>query len=155
MHIIVQCLAGISAAALVDSLTPGKILYSNALSPAVSPARGLWIEAFLTAQLVLTVLLLLRGPHPNKFAAVGVALSVFMGHMTGVNFTGTGINPARSLGPNVAMHSFPSTDWIYYIGPLIGALIAAALFGLLNYLRNCVEEVEDEELIADRDNRGL
>jgi aquaporin related protein len=144
LYIAVQLVAGISAAALVDALTPGPLLVSNALAADISPARGLWIEAILTAQLVLTVLIVIRGPYPPVFSAVGVSLSVFMGHITSVNFTGTGINPARSLGPNVVMADFPSTAWVYYVGPVMGAFIAVAVFGLLGFLGSSVSERDPE-----------
>jgi aquaporin related protein len=145
LHIIMQLLAAICAAALVDALTPGPILFNNRLASDVSVARGVWIEALLTAQLVLTVLLLTRGPYTAKFAAVGIALSLFMGHMTGVNFTSTGINPARSLGPNVVMKSFPGSTWVYYVGPIIGALIATAMFAMLRFLRSTVVRHDEED----------
>jgi aquaporin related protein len=145
LHVIVQLIAAICAAALVDALTPGPILFSNKLAAGISVARGVWIEALLTAQLVLTVLLLTRGPYTSKFAAVGIALSVFMGHMTGVNFTGTGINPARSLGPNVAMASFPGSTWVYYVGPVIGALIAVAMYAMLRFLGSIVHKQNSED----------
>lgn len=41
------------------------------------------------------------------------------------------MNPARSLGPSVISHSFPVYHWIYYVGPLIGSLIATGLYSLL------------------------
>lgn len=145
LHIIIQLIAAICAAALVDALTPGPILFDNKLAAGVSVARGVWIEALLTAQLVLTVLLLTRGPYISKTAAVGISLSVFMGHMTGVNFTGTGINPARSLGPNVVMASFPGYTWVYYVGPLIGVLIAVAMYAMLRFLRSIVYKQDSEE----------
>jgi hypothetical protein len=45
-----------------------------------------------------------------------------------VYFTGAGINPARAFGPDVVLHSFPSYHWIYWIGPILGALLASSFF---------------------------
>ena len=38
------------------------------------------------------------------------------------------LNPARSLGPAVVTHDFPGYFWIYWIGPGLGALLAAGFY---------------------------
>ena len=53
---------------------------------------------------------------------------------TGVYFTGGSLNPARSFGPSVVARSFPSHHWIYWIGPCLGGLLAAAYYKLVKYL---------------------
>ena len=55
--------------------------------------------------------------------------------MLGVYFTGGSLNPARSLGPAVVTRDFPSYFWIYFIGPILGALLASGFYALLKYLR--------------------
>lgn len=44
------------------------------------------------------------------------------------------MNPARSLGPATVNHSFPHYFWIYWIGPLLGSLLACAFYVLLKML---------------------
>lgn len=86
----------------------------------MSVTRGLFLEMFLTAQLVLIVIM-----HPggaSKPAYVG--LTLFIGHMSGVFFSGGSLNPARTLGPAVVI-GFSSFDWIYLVGPVMGAALAA------------------------------
>lgn len=41
------------------------------------------------------------------------------------------MNPARSLGPSVVSGRFPGYHWIYYVGPIIGSLLATGLYSLL------------------------
>ena len=50
----------------------------------------------------------------------------------GVYYSGAGINPARAFGPDVVNHSFPGYHWIYWIGPLLGSLLAAFFYYLLD-----------------------
>lgn len=53
----------------------------------------------------------------------------------GVHFTGGSLNPARSLGPAVVLGRWPEYFWIYFIGPILGALLASGFYSLLNFLR--------------------
>lgn len=53
---------------------------------------------------------------------------------TGVYFTGGSLNPARSFGPAVVNRSFPGYHWIYWVGPLLGALLSAGFFKFIKML---------------------
>jgi aquaporin Z len=48
----------------------------------------------------------------------------------GAPHTGASMNPARSLGPDVATGTFP-VIWAYFVGPLVGAALAATAFTVL------------------------
>lgn len=127
-------LAGIAAAAVASGLTPGPLNVSNKLGDGVSHVRGLFIEVFLTAQLVLAVLVLAVEKHKATFLApVGIGLALFVIHMAGVPYDGCSVNPARSLGPEV-VSGFQGYDWIFYVGPFLGSLLAAGLYRLLKIL---------------------
>lgn len=41
------------------------------------------------------------------------------------------MNPARSLGPDVINRDFPGYHWIYWVGPLLGCLVACGFYGFL------------------------
>ncbi|KAL7791052.1 aquaporin-like protein [Trichoderma afarasin] len=130
-----QIAAGIAAAATVSGLLPGPLSVTNSLGSGTSIVQGLFIEMFLTAQLVLTVYFLAVEKHRATFLApVGIGVSVFIAHMAGTNFTGTGINPVRSLGPAVVTGSFNGYHWIYWLGPCLGALLSFTVYSLLKGL---------------------
>ncbi|KKA27749.1 hypothetical protein TD95_001268 [Thielaviopsis punctulata] len=132
--IIVQLVAGIAAAGMADALTPGPLTVANTLGNGVSKAQGVFLEMFLTAQLVIVVYFLAVEKHKATFLApIGVGMSVFMAHMVGVYLTGCSINPARALGPAV-IAGFPGYHWIYWLGPLMGALLAYAVYKVLTML---------------------
>lgn len=131
---IAQLAGGIAGAALVAALTPfgGVENVTTVLSDGVNAGQGLFIEAFLTAILVLTVLFLAAEKHKaTHLAPIGIGLVLLACHLFGVAWTGCGINPARSLGPAVVTASFPRTHWVYWIGPLIGSLMAVGFYLLL------------------------
>ncbi|KAK6425951.1 Aquaporin-1, partial [Oleoguttula sp. CCFEE 5521] len=104
------------------------------------------IEMFLTAELVFTIFMLAAEKHKGTFLApVGIGLSLFIAELSGVYFTGGksylssistpqsnilpgSLNPARSFGPCVVLHTFPGYHWIYWLGPALGAILAVLFY---------------------------
>lgn len=130
-----QMIAGMAAAGAASAMTPGEILFANALGGGCSKSRGLFIEAFGTAILCSTVMFMAVEKHkatPLAPLAIGVAL--FVGHLICVYYTGAGLNPARSFGPCIAARSFPVYHWIYWVGPMIGSFMSALLWKILKFL---------------------
>lgn len=144
-----QIVAAIAAAAVVDGLLPLPLNATNTLKNGTTPVQGLFLEMFLTAQLVLAVYFLAVEKHPATFLApIGIGISVFIAHIAGTNYTGTGINPARSFGPAV-ISGFVHYHWIYWLGPCMGALLAFGLYSILKWLEygtaNPGQDAEDVE----------
>lgn len=134
--VISQLVGGIAAAAVVSALFPGELGVATTLGRGTSVVQGLFIEMFLTAQLVFVIIMVAAEKHKATFlapAAIGAAF--FLTQLTGVCFTGGSLNPARSLGPAVVNAQFPGYFWIYVVGPGLGALLASAFYSLLKYLR--------------------
>ncbi|KAK4495449.1 hypothetical protein PRZ48_013780 [Zasmidium cellare] len=132
---IAQILGSMAASGVVSALFPGPMAVSTTLSSGTSVARGLFIEMFLTAQLVFTIFMLAAEKHKGTFIApIGIGLSLFIAELSGVFFTGGSLNPARSFGPCVVLHSFPGYHWIYWLGPALGALIAVGFYRLVKVL---------------------
>ena len=99
---------------------------------ATRPPEGLALEsvafeALLTFGLVLMVLGMANGPKlsgPYVPFAVG-AYIMALGSLGGP-FEGAAMNPARALGPDVALGDL-STWWVYLVGPCAGAVIATGV----------------------------
>jgi aquaporin related protein len=134
---------------------PGDVgVVNTTLSAGTSIAQGLFIEMFMTAELVFVVLMLAAEKSKDTFIApIGIGLSLFVAmmggisfpscgdddigygnwHMTGVYFTGGSLNPARSFGPAVASRSFVGYHWIYWLGPVLGALLASLYYRFVKH----------------------
>ena len=52
----------------------------------------------------------------------------------GVYYTGGSLNPTRSFGVHCVTHDFPNYHWIYWIGPFLGAVIAAGYYKFAKYM---------------------
>ncbi|KNG88879.1 aquaporin [Aspergillus nomiae NRRL 13137] len=130
-----QIVGGIASAGVVSALFPGPLNVSTRLGGGASISQGLFIEMFLTAQLVFVIIMLAVVKHKSTFLApVGIGLVFFVTEMIGDYYTGGSLNPARSLGPDVINRSFPGYHWIYWVGPLLGSLLACGFFGLLRMM---------------------
>ena len=73
-------------------------------------------------------------------AAIAIGGAVGLDALFGGPVTGASMNPARSFGPALAAGEF-SDFWIYVVGPLAGASLAALAY---QWIR-----VEDDEISAD------
>jgi aquaporin related protein len=68
------------------------------------------------------------------FDTIGIGLSLFVAELTGVYFTGGSLNPARSFGPAVVNMDFVSYHWIYWVGPVLGSIVAAGFYKFIKIL---------------------
>ena len=124
-----QVIGGIAAAGVVSALFPGPLNVRTVLRGETSITQGLFIEMFLTAQLVFTIFMLAAEKHKATFIApVGIGLSLFIAELSGVKsstfqsyvfliilgvfYTGGSLNPARSFGPDVIVRSFYTYHWV-------------------------------------------
>ncbi|CUM67415.1 uncharacterized protein PRCAT00005109001 [Priceomyces carsonii] len=119
---VTQIISGMCAAGAASAMIAGPITFANIKQPDVSVTRGLFLEATGICLLNLAVFMT---NEPFK-----IGFSLFLGHLFCVDTTGAGINPARAFGPCVAARSFPGYHWIYWIGPIIGAIVSAAIYDI-------------------------
>jgi aquaporin TIP len=98
-------------------------------------SRALVLEMILTFFLVWAVFATAvdeRGAF-KAIAGLAIGLTITIDVFVGGPITGAAMNPARAFGPEVAAN-FWASGWIYWIGPIVGALVAALGYEYL-YLR--------------------
>lgn len=135
VHWVSQILAGMAAGGAASAMTPGKVLFANSLGLGCSKSRGLFLEMFGTAILCFTVLMTAIESRDGSFmASLPIGISLFIAHLALTAYTGTGVNPARSLGAALAARSFPVYFWIYWVGPILGASLAWFIWQTLHWL---------------------
>ena len=102
---------------------------ANACSYGV--ANGLIVEIVLTALFVLVVLGATSKTNgaTNNFAGLAIGLSLILIHLVGIHFTGTSVNPARSIGPALFEGGQALADlWVFIVGPLVGGALASCIW---------------------------
>lgn len=129
-------LVGIFGMGGVTDLTGG--LGTNGLAGVNgSFVAGLLVEVVLTFIFVLTIL----GVTSSKFkhgslAGLVIGLTLTFVHIFGIGLTGTSVNPARSIGPAIVAaitgNAAPLASlWVFIVGPLVGAALAAIIYRFL------------------------
>ena len=84
--VVAQLLGAIASAGVVSALFPGPLRVQTQLSDGTSIVRGLFIEMFLTAELVFTIFMLAAEKNRATFIApVGIGLSLFIAELSGMS----------------------------------------------------------------------
>ena len=109
-----------SAIAAIDKTHLG----TPALAVTVTPVNGIVIEALLTIFLVWAVYGTAVSPLAPRIAGFGIGLTVMTDILIGGPLTGAAMNPARWLATAVPA-GFYDNWYVYWVGPLLGAAIAA------------------------------
>ncbi|GFP82360.1 aquaporin tip1-3 [Phtheirospermum japonicum] len=104
-----------------------------ALSSGVTASNAVIFEIVMTFGLVYTVYATAVDP---KKGDIGIIAPIAIGFIVGANilaggaFTGASMNPAVSFGPAVVSWTWDN-HWVYWLGPFVGAGIAALIYELL------------------------
>ena len=135
-YIVGQVIGAILAAAALylfvttsPGLAEGTTTGANAC--AAGQLNGFIVECFLTFIFVLVVLGATSKTNgaTNNFAGLAIGLSLILIHLVGIRFTGTSVNPARSIGPAIfAGGQALSELWVFIVGPLAGGALAAGIW---------------------------
>ena len=88
---------------------------------------------FGTFIFVLSILGVTSKAEFGKVAGLVIGGSLTLVHLMGIAFTGTSVNPARSLGPALMLKGDAlSCVWVFWVGPLVGAAVAALVWCALS-----------------------
>lgn len=127
---IAQMLGATVACGLLKYTTNGMSVGVFSLSSGVGVGNALVFEIVMTFGLVYTVYA--TAVDPNK-GTLGTIAPICIGFIVGANilaggaFDGACMNPARAFGPALVSWTW-TNHWIFWVGPLIGGGLAAAVF---------------------------
>lgn len=89
---------------------------------------ALLMEISLTFILVFVIFATAMDPKRlSNVAPMAIGLAYLVNNLVGISLTGASMNPARSFGPAVVANIWDD-HWIYWLGPLIGAAVAALVY---------------------------
>jgi aquaporin Z len=136
---VAQIAGAIVAAAVLFAIASGKAGFvaggfaSNGfgdLSPGgYSMQAALLIEVVLTAGFLIVILGATSKAAPTGFAPIAIGLALTLIHLVSIPVTNTSVNPARSTGVALFAETAALPQlWLFWLAPLIGAAIGAAVW---------------------------
>jgi aquaporin TIP len=135
-----QFVAAIAGAAMLKWLLPSGAITSiklgaPGLGQDITAGHAVVIEAILTFFLVWVIFATTVDPRGTfkQIAGLAIGFTITLDVLFAGAMTGAAMNPARAFGPQL-IGSHWSDWWVWYLGPLAGAAVAAVLYEML-YLR--------------------
>ena len=104
---------------------------ANDLQAGVSTVGGVLAEIVFTFVFVLVVLGATSKTNgaTNNFAGLAIGLTLILVHLVCIRYTGTSVNPARSIAPAVFQGGTALANlWIFIVGPFVGAVLASMVW---------------------------
>jgi len=140
VYILAQVVGAVCAALLLKLILPAGVTRTGTLgTPSMVGSLLIWqgiaVEAVLTFVLMSAVYGTIVAQDPPRFGGFGVGVALLGIVLVGGPLTGAAVNPARAFGPALVSGSFLSWG-AYWIGPIIGAVLAAQLWERLLMKRN-------------------
>ena len=148
MYMLFQVIGAVIGSSILFALTSSDQLLAGGTTTGANACGDHGILAGFIAEVVLTcifVLVVLGTTDEKKgagnFAGLAIGLSLILIHFVGIHYTGTSVNPARSIGPalfegGIALEQL----WIFIVGPFAGAALAAGLWCLIGCDCNCCKK---------------
>ena len=140
-YILFQIMGAVIATLSLKALFPiigEKVLWGAHGGPSEllgnSVMSGLAVEIILTFFLVVVIFMTaVHKKAPKSVYGAAIGGMVFLLHLVGVPLTGASMNPARSFSPAVVSGDAGlwEVQWLYWVGPIIGGIIAGVI---MNYL---------------------
>ena len=130
---VIGAFIGSGLLALLVSQVGAAGTQTGANSCANGPVAACIVETILTFVFVLVVL----GTTDSKkgagnFAGLAIGLSLILVHLVGIHYTGTSVNPARSIAPAVFERGDALSQlWAFIVGPFAGAALAAVVWNCI------------------------
>ena len=130
-YLVSQFLGGFAGALILGAL------YGSFSSLGANSANGnmivaLLVECILTFVFVSCVLFVTSDKDNSNIAGLVIGLTLALVHLLGLGFTGTSVNPARSLGVAILQGGSALKDvWIFMVAPIAGAFLAAFLYNFM------------------------
>ncbi|XP_071821937.1 aquaporin-4-like [Apostichopus japonicus] len=117
---------GTALCRLVTPLSNNRYLGPTVVDEDILPSQAIVVEILLTFQLVWTVFATVDGGRKDITGSgpLAIGISVVIGHLSGIKYTGASMNPARSFG-SAAIGGQWENHWVYWVGPALGGIIAA------------------------------
>jgi MIP family channel proteins len=132
LYIVAQIVGGVLSLLALKLVVPAASYPPNLGTP--KPADGVGYVQAIVFEAILTfflVLVIFGTAVDNRAAKVGgfaIGLAVFVDVLVGGPFTGSQMNPAHAFSAALVNGPLDADNLIYWIGPILGGVLAALLY---------------------------
>jgi aquaporin Z len=142
-YIVAQVLGGVVAGGVLFLIASGKSGFdvsagfaSNGYGAHSPGGYTLWAclitEIVMTAMFLIVILGATDKRAPKGMAPIAIGLCLTLIHLISIPVTNTSVNPARSTGVAVFAGGWAVAQlWLFWIAPIAGGLIGAAIYRFL------------------------
>ena len=131
-YVVAQVAGAFAGSAVMLGITGGEFGYGANGLYKDDIVVSLIVEVILTCVFVLVILGVTSKAEYSNVAGLVIGFTLTLVHIFGIHFTGTSVNPARSLAPAVFTGGAALTNvWVFIVGPLVGGAIAALVWKVL------------------------
>ena len=133
-YVVAQVLGALSGSAILGVLLDSfDALGANGYAAVGQLATNMWIalliEVILTFIFVTVILGVTSKEKYGNVSGIVIGLTLTLVHLIGIPFTGTSVNPARSLAPALLQGGKAlSQVWVFIVAPLVGAVLASLFY---------------------------
>jgi aquaporin Z len=129
-YIIAQVIGAFVGSLLLALVLGGfSALGANGLVGNTTIWIALVVEIILTFIFTATILGVTDKKENGHVTGIVIGLTLVLVHLFGLPFTGTSVNPARSLAPAVLQGGSALTHvWIFIVAPVVGAILAGLFY---------------------------
>ena len=129
-YVVAQILGAIAGAAILGVILRSYgALGANSYGGNVTVWIALLVEIILTFVFVTTILGVTDKKENGHATGLVIGLTLVLVHLFGIPFTGTSVNPARSIGPALLQGGTALSQlWVFILAPLVGAALAALFY---------------------------
>lgn len=95
----------------------------------ITPWIALLVEVILTFFFTVTILGVTDKKENSQISGIVIGFTLTLVHLFGIPFTGTSVNPARSLAPAVLQGGDALKQvWVFLLAPIAGAILAGLFY---------------------------
>jgi aquaporin Z len=135
-YIVSQIVGAVLASGLLYLIASGKPGWTIASGlgqnsfGTLAVASALAAETVFTFVLVFVVLSVTNKSYPyTAFGGLAIGVALLAIHLGDIGWSGSGVNPARSIGPALFVGGTALSQlWVYIVAPIVGGLIAAGVY---------------------------
>ncbi|KAI3945597.1 hypothetical protein MKW92_032564 [Papaver armeniacum] len=140
-YIIAQVLGSLAASCTLLVTLPVEPKHFFGTTPVGSDFQALILEFIITFLLMFVISGVATDNRAiGELAGIAIGSTILLNVLVAGPVTGASMNPARSIGPAIAMRNFKGL-WVYVVGPIVGAILGAAVYNLIRFTDKPLREL--------------